>query len=131
MIQKYDILIKNYHIKEGQELKIIDLKRENCSVDYALAIVELEVESAKREGICAVKVLHGYGSHGKGGAILVNLRKLLLQWKKSGFIRDYFGGDKWNMFDKTTLEILMKDKTIYGDEDMNRANPGITIIYIS
>lgn len=112
-------------------MKIIDLKRENCSVDYALAIVELEVESAKRGGICAVKVLHGYGSHGKGGAILVNLRKLLLQWKKSGFIKDYFGGDKWNMFDKTTLEILMKDKTIYGDEDMNRANPGITIIYIS
>lgn len=131
MLQKYDIIIKNYHIKEGQELKIIDLKRENCSVDYALAIVELEVESAKREGICAVKVLHGYGSHGKGGAILVNLRKHLLQWKKSGFIKDYFGGDKWNMFDKTTLEILMKDKTIYGDEDMNRANPGITIIYIS
>ena len=28
-------------------------------------------------------------------------------------IKDYFGGDKWNMFDKTTFEILQNDKTIY------------------
>ena len=34
------------------------------------------------------------------------------------------------MFDPTTLEILQKDKTIYGDEDLNKANPGITIIYL-
>ena len=34
------------------------------------------------------------------------------------------------MFDKTTMEILQKDKTIFGDEDLNKANPGITIIYV-
>lgn len=111
-------------------MRIVDLKKENCTVDYALAIVEIEVESSKKEGLCAIKVLHGYGSHGKGGAILLNLRQKLRQWKKSGFIKDYFGGDKWNMFDKTTMEILMKDKSIYGDEDLNKANPGITIIYL-
>lgn len=111
-------------------LKLIDLKKENCSVDYALAVVEIEIECALREGTTAIKVLHGYGSHGRGGAILVELRKQLLIWKKSKFIKDYFGGDKWDMFDKTTMEILQKDKTIFGDEDLNKANPGITIIYV-
>ena len=111
-------------------MKLINLKEEGCSVDYALAIVEIEIENTKREGGCAIKVLHGYGSHGRGGAILVALRSQLGQWKKNKFIKDYFGGDKWNMFDKTTFEILQNDKTIYADEDLNKANPGITIIYV-
>ena len=111
-------------------MRFIDLKKENCSVEYALAVCEIEIEKAKKEGLTAIKVLHGYGSHGKGGAILLNLRRLLNQWKKSGYIKDFFGGDKWNMFDKSSMEILLKDKSIYGDEDLNKSNPGITIIYI-
>lgn len=51
-------------------------------------------------------------------------------WKKSGFVVDYFGGDKWDIFDKKTLEILNLDKSIYNDEDLGRANPGITIVRI-
>ena len=111
-------------------MRLIDLKQDSPIVDYALAVTEIELEAAKKEGLVAVKVLHGYGSHGRGGAILVELRRQLQRWKKQKFIKDYFGGDKWNMFDPITLEILQKDKTIYGDEDLNKANPGITIIYL-
>lgn len=112
-------------------LEIIDLKKENCSVDYALAIVEIEIERAVLAGVKAIKVLHGYGSHGKGGLILVNLRKVLSLWKKQGKIKDFFGGDRWNMSDHTALEILNSDKTIYNDEDFNKFNPGITIIVVN
>lgn len=48
-----------------------------------------------------------------------------------GFIIDFFGGDKWNLFDKDTQKILLLDKSIYNDEDMNKANPGITIIQLT
>lgn len=109
-------------------LKFVNLKENECTVDYALAIIEIEIESAKREGIVAIKVLHGYGSHGKGGAIAVALRHQLGIWKRSGFIVDFFGGDKWNLFDKSTQAILSCDKSIYNDEDMGKANPGITIV---
>ena len=74
--------------------------------------------------------MHGYGSHGKGGAIKVELSKKLRQWKNSGFIVDYFGGDEWSVFNKKTMKILELDKSIYDDEDMNKANPGITIIQV-
>lgn len=111
-------------------MKFIDLKKENCPVDYALVLVEMEIESAIREGEVVIKVLHGYGSHGRGGAILVALRQMLNVYKKQKRIIDYFGGDRWNIFDKGTLEILNKDKTIYNDEDMGKANPGITIIVL-
>ena len=112
-------------------LRLINLKENESTVDYALAIVEIEIENAKREGLIALKVLHGYGSHGKGGAIMLALRRQLRIWKKSGFIVNYFGGDKWDLFDKDSQKILNADKSIVGDEDMGHANPGITIVQVN
>ena len=112
-------------------MRCLNLKEDGASVEYALAITEIEIESAKLEGEIAIKLLHGYGSHGRGGAILISLKKKLREWKKAGFIVDYFGGDCWNIFDKKTMKILEKDKTIYNDEDINKANPGITIVQIN
>lgn len=112
-------------------LRLINLKQDGYTVDYALKILEIEIEGAKREGLVAIKVLHGYGSHGKGGVILAELRKLLPVWKRNGFIKNYFGGEKWDLFDKDAQEILNKDKSISGDCDMGIANPGITIIQIN
>lgn len=111
-------------------LVLVDLKKEHCTVDYAIAQVEIEIERCKFAGIKAIKVLHGYGSHGKGGVILIELRKILLYWKKQGIIKDFFGGDKWNLSNPLAIKILNEDKTIYNDEDFNKNNPGITIIYI-
>lgn len=112
-------------------MRQINLKENGATVEYALAVLEIEIENAKAGGEIAIKTLHGYGSHGRGGAILNALKTQLRIWKKSGFIKDYFGGDRWNMFDEKTLNILNLDKTIYGDEDLNKANPGISIIQIN
>ena len=111
-------------------MKTLNLEQGNYTVDHALIMVEIEIENAKREGIVAIKIVHGYGSHGVGGAILLALRKKLLQWKRSGFIKDYFFGDKWNLFDRDAKRILERDKSIFGDKDFYTNNPGITIIEI-
>lgn len=111
-------------------LRLINLK-EGYSLQQALAILEIEIESAKKEGIVAIKVLHGYGSHGRGGVIRKSLIPLLASWKRSKFILDYFGGDKWNLFDEDAKRIMLKDKSIYNDCDIDKSNPGITIIEIN
>ena len=109
-------------------LRLINLKDDVYNVEFAIATIELEIENAKREGLTAIKVLHGYGSHGRGGAIMLELRRILPFQKRQGFIADYFGGDKWSLFDKQSMEILNSDKSIYGDCDLDKGNPGITII---
>lgn len=111
-------------------LKELNLKEGSPSVDYALAVVEIEIEKAGKEGVSAIKVLHGYGSHGRGGVILVELRRRLLALKRQHKIEDFFAGDKWNMFDEKTMVLLNKDKSIALDCDLNKNNPGITIIII-
>ncbi len=109
-------------------LRLVDLKNGEYNVELAIATVEIEIERAKLEGLVALKVLHGYGSHGRGGTIAIELRRTLAHWKKIGFITNYFGGDKWNLFDSHSKAILMKDKNIYNDCDIHTSNPGITII---
>ena len=109
-------------------MKTINLESEGYTADHAVKMVEIEIEQARKEGMVAIKVVHGYGSHGKGGAILLELRKKLPVWKRSKFISNYFYGDKWNLFDKDARRILEKDKSISGDEDFYTSNPGITII---
>lgn len=109
-------------------LRLINLKDGQFSAESAVATVEIEIEQAKKEGLVALKVLHGYGSHGRGGVIMLALRKALAAWKKSGFISNYFGGEKWNMFSPESQKILFNDKSIYSDCDISNSNPGITII---
>ena len=59
-------------------LKLVNLKDGEFNVELALATVEIEIEQAKKEGVVAIKVLHGYGSHGRGGIIAFELRKIRL-----------------------------------------------------
>ena len=109
-------------------MKTINLESGGYTADHAVKMVEIEIEQARKEGKVAIKVVHGYGSHGKGGAILLELRKKLPIWKRKKFVSNYFYGDKWNLFDADARRILEKDKSISGDEDFYTSNPGITII---
>lgn len=111
-------------------LKIVNLKEDQPDVTIALAMVEIAIDNALAEGVSVIKVLHGYGSHGKGGTILIALREMLRRMQRQHKIQKFYGGDKWNMFDADTLAVLQKDKDIVQEEDLNRANPGITIIIL-
>lgn len=111
-------------------MKVLNLESGGYSVAHAIVMVEIEIENSKREGAVAIKVVHGYGSHGVGGAISIELKNQLALWKKKGFIKNYFSGNKWNLFDENSRKILEKDKTIFGDRDLYTSNPGITIIEV-
>ena len=59
-------------------------------LDEAGRLVIGEIKRAKREGVKVLKVIHGYGSSGKGGALCVGLQKSFRLRKKempSGFHR--------------------------------------------
>ncbi len=45
------------------------------TLDEARRLVMEEIKRARREGVKVLKVIHGYGSSGKGGALCVGLRK--------------------------------------------------------
>ena len=89
-----------------------------------------EIRKAKREGIVALKVIHGYGSSGKGGALCFGLRKSFLLRKKEKVIRDFIPGEDFSIFNSTTLDLLEAVPKLRGDPDLNALNEGVTILWL-
>ena len=110
-------------------MKTLNLKETGASKEDSIILLDMFMEEARREGRVAVKVLHGYGSHGVGGVLFLAVRRHLSALKRYKKIKNYFGGDRWNLLDDETLNTLLEDKTCF-DEDLNKSNPGITIILL-
>lgn len=110
-------------------IRVVNLK-EVGHVEASVAILNMEIENAKSNGDHVLKFIHGYGSHGQGGLILKAVRTELSYLKKRKIVKDYFNGDKWNLFDDKVTKILNNDKTIVKDDDLNKNNPGITIVVV-
>jgi hypothetical protein len=100
------------------------------TVDEARRLVMEEIRRAKREGVKILKVIHGYGSSGKGGALCIALRKSFKLRKKEGVIRDFVAGEDFSIFNETVLAMLEAERGLRGDSDLNATNEGVTVIWV-
>src|SRR2546426_5977434 len=91
-------------------------------LDEARRLVIGEIKRAKREGVKVLKVIHGYGSSGKGGALCVGLRKSFGLRKKEGVIKDFIAGENFTIFNPTALALLEAVPELRGDPDLGATN---------
>ena len=56
---------------------IINLEKDMPTVEAALMRLRLELSTLRRTGISTIKIIHGYGSSGTGGAIRTATRQFL------------------------------------------------------
>lgn len=108
----------------------LNLKENSPSVDEAMAILEINIDICKKSGVKVLKVIHGYGSHGVGGAICLELRNRLRNLKKQEIIKDYLLGSEWDISNEKCFNILTNLSDHYTDKDLNNNNPGITIVVL-
>lgn len=113
-----------------KDFLIVNLKEFSPTVFQAVKMLEIEIESAKKAGVKAIKVIHGYGSKGVGGLISIEVRKYLKKLEQQKKIRYYVLGNNWNLQDDRALKVIYECKDAYGDEDLYISNPGITIIVL-
>jgi hypothetical protein len=100
------------------------------TLDEARRLVIEEIKRAKREGVKVLKVIHGYGSSGKGGALCVGMRKSFRLRKKEGGIRDFIAGEDFSIFNDTVLTLLEAVPDLRGDPDLGATNEGVTILWL-
>jgi hypothetical protein len=112
------------------KLLVINLKENMPTVELAIANLEIELDFARQNNISAIKLIHGYGSHGSGGAIFnavkAHLNKLLKQKK----ISDIIHGNQWRLENEKARILLYNNPEWANDEDFNHNNPGITIVIL-
>jgi hypothetical protein len=100
------------------------------TLDEARRLVIEEIKRAKGASARVLKVIHGYGSSGKGGALCVGLRKSFSLRKKEGVIRDFILGEDWTIFNETVLALLEVVPQLRGDPDLGATNEGVTILWL-
>jgi hypothetical protein len=100
------------------------------TLDEARRLVIEEIKRAKREGVKVLKVIHGYGSSGKGGTLCFGLRKSFALRKKEGVIKDFIAGESFSIFNQTVLALLESVRELRGDPDLNATNEGITVLWL-
>ena len=99
-------------------------------VHHALAVLERELNLARRQRRPLLKLIHGYGSSGVGGAIRIAVQKRLQELEQDHAIRGCIFGEDWSASDARTWALLKTHAALKQDPDLGRRNLGITIVLL-
>ena len=116
--------------KKRSGMKICNIERGLPTVSQAQHRIEEEIEAARFGGWTCIKLIHGYGSSGKGGQIKNSLPTFLNAQMRKGKIRDYIRGEDFSIFDSITQRAMLRYPDLSGDPDLGQCNYGITILLL-
>lgn len=111
-------------------IKVVNLEEGMPTVEQARSRMEHGLHEARRAGCKAVKLIHGYGSSGAGGALRIELQKTLRQAAENGRIHAFIAGEDWRVSDEITWELLKRFPEWKQDSDLGRNNRGISIVIV-
>jgi len=109
---------------------IINIEEGHPPVEGAIRKLRLELGTLRRIGINQVKVIHGYGSSGVGGAIKAATHECLRTMKNEGRIREFCPGELFGPFEPTGRAVISACSDFRKDPDWARQNDGITIVIL-
>jgi len=94
----------------------------------AVQRLETELTVARGKNVGVLKIVHGYGSSGRGGKLRTSLRSALTRYQHDGAIGLVVAGEAWSIFDESSRTLMDRYAKLRGDRDLERSNPGITLI---
>jgi hypothetical protein len=112
------------------KVPVINLEEGFPTRDQACQKLEGALARARKDGVRAAKVIHGYGSTGAGGVLRFAIRSFLRQRKERGEIAMFVNGESWSSYDERSKALLAKAPELLLDSDLGRANKGITLVLL-
>lgn len=110
--------------------KVVNMEEGMPKVEQARLRMQRELHVARSEGCVALKLVHGYGSSGVGGALRMELQKDLRQAEQNGVVAAFIAGEEWRISDERTWLLLKKYPEWKRDPDLGRNNKGISIVVL-
>ena len=110
--------------------RVVNLEKGKPAVQQALDRLAVVVLHGRREGYKALTLIHGYGSTGKGGAIKEAVRQHLQFLHQQGTVRTIIFGEEFEGRSGRGRQLLRCFPFLAEHRDLNRANPGITLIIL-
>jgi len=111
-------------------LQTINLEEGRPSAASASSRLLDQLRLAREWGFVAVKVIHGYGSHGVGGELRIAIQSMLARMAQSGDIAAFIAGEDWRISDETSWRLIRKHRGLKQDRDLGKENKGISIVVL-
>ena len=110
--------------------KTVNLEEGMPTADRAIRRLTYELNAAKQLGYAGLKLIHGYGSSGKGGVLRNQVRDYLLRCHHRGMIQAFIEGERLSIFDEDTRIAMGICPELRRDTDLERHNNGITVVIL-
>ena len=114
----------------GPSHREVNLERGLPPVAQALDRLDKEIALAALLGIRVLTLIHGYGSSGEGGAIKTAVLRRLEFLRHTGRVREVVPGEGFENRSGRGRQLLRRFPFLSAHRDLNRANPGITLIVL-
>lgn len=114
----------------SEKMFVVNIKENMPICEEAIKTLSAEVQKAKNRGIQILKIIHGYGSSGKGGELRWCLREYLDSMINRNIILNYLEGENLTTVSTKGNRILNQYPILRKDKDFNRKNRGVTFIIL-
>jgi hypothetical protein len=114
----------------ARRVELINMEAGFPTAEEARTRLATEIDVARKKGIGLLKIVHGYGSTGKGGTLRKSLRTMLLRMQHEGKIGRVIFGESWDLFDEPSRNLIERYPLIRGDRDLGQSNAGITVVEV-
>jgi len=107
-----------------------NLKDDMPTCEEAYRRLSYAINSARDNNVKVLKIIHGYGSTGKGGELRYCLRERFqaMTWQRR--ILDFLPGEDLSRSNSKGIKFLKKYPKLVNDSDFNRGNKGVTFIVL-
>lgn len=112
------------------KIVVANLEAGMPSTNEACLRLDYALRQAQQQGADILKVIHGYGSTGVGGALRDAIQAALQRKQVEGQIEAFIVGENWRLSDETAWAILKKFRELKDDRDLGRGNKGISIVVL-
>jgi protoheme ferro-lyase len=107
----------------------VNLEEGRPFVEEALERMDRQLYEARTKGISVVRLIHGYGSSGTGGAIKRAVRKELESALQHGSIKHYVTGEDYQ-HSEIGRNLRSRFSELKEELRTDQGNPGITLVEV-
>mgnify|MGYP004629308437 FL=1 len=111
-------------------MRVINIKKDMPNSEYAIFLMEKEIDILRAMGENILIVVHGYGSSGEGGLIKREVKRDLERLKHFNKILDYVEGEKCGETNEVYKAICLKFPELVINKDLGNLNSGVTLVWI-
>lgn len=108
----------------------LNLELGRPSVDEALRRLAAEINACRSMKRPALKIIHGYGSSGKGGKIRTACRKYLKEAQSRGEVSMWLPGERFSIFEEDARQMMARCDALREDRDREQYNNGVTFVLL-